>query len=249
MDWLKVQKSTPDKPEIAILARKLGVSIGEAFLSWFRVYCWADGISHDGCVPFLSLCDGDTLSHAIPGTCDALASEEIGWLEDMAEGGIRFVHWDRHNGKSAKQRALDAEKKRQQRSLSRKCPDDNGTKAEHGGGQKRDQRREEKNKNPLPPLPADLQTPEFEAAWQDWLTFRAEKKVPLTPTTAKMQFAKFATWGIARSIEVIQHTIAMGWQGLREPEASGRPAQLPLPTIEYLPAVPYKRRNGEQQAQ
>jgi hypothetical protein len=41
-DWIKVEKLTPDKPEIAILARKLGVSIGDAFLEWFRIYAWAE---------------------------------------------------------------------------------------------------------------------------------------------------------------------------------------------------------------
>ena len=30
-DWMKVEKATPDKPEVAILARKLGVSLGDAF--------------------------------------------------------------------------------------------------------------------------------------------------------------------------------------------------------------------------
>ena len=33
--------------------------------------------------------------------------------------------------------------------------------------------------------------------------------------------AKFAEWGEARAIGAIRHTIAMGWQGLREPETTG----------------------------
>jgi hypothetical protein len=135
-DWLKVEKVTPDKPEIAILARKLGVSQGEAFLSWFRVYSWADGITCPGFVPHLSPEDADTASHAAPGTCSALASREIGWLATDG-GGIQFINWDRHNGKSAKSRALEAEKKRKQREkkepeepdLSRECPDEQGTKS------------------------------------------------------------------------------------------------------------------------
>jgi hypothetical protein len=45
-DWLKVGKDTPKKPEIAILANRLGVSRGDAFQSWFFLYAWADGISN-----------------------------------------------------------------------------------------------------------------------------------------------------------------------------------------------------------
>lgn len=134
-DWIKVEKSTPGKPEIATLARKLGISRGEAFLSWFAVYSWADSITCPDFVPNLSLSEADELSHAKPGTCEALASKEIGWMEriDGDPAGIRFVNWERHNGKSAKARGLEAEKKRKQRAkavdLSRKCPDDSGTKS------------------------------------------------------------------------------------------------------------------------
>jgi hypothetical protein len=134
-DWLKVEEVTPDKPEIAILARKLGVSQGDAFLEWFRVYRWAGRSTCPGLVPNLSLADADMLSGARPGTCAALASTEIGWMQSDGHG-VGFAKWDRHNSKSAKSRALEQEKKRNQRSgkpalspePSPTCPDDNGTK-------------------------------------------------------------------------------------------------------------------------
>jgi hypothetical protein len=113
-DWTKVENVTPDKPEIAILARKLGVSLGDAFLSWFKLYRWAGGITTGGNVPFLSGSDADALSGAIPGTCDVMASEEVGWVKANSEGrpGITFVKWELHNSKAAKARALDAARKR-----------------------------------------------------------------------------------------------------------------------------------------
>ena len=127
-DWIKVEKITPDKPEIAILARELGISQADAFLSWFRAYSWADGITADGFVPNLSLADGDSLSRCCPGTFRTLASPILKWVEETP-GGLIFSKWNRHNGKSAKNRALEADKKRRQRSVSRFCPDDNGTKS------------------------------------------------------------------------------------------------------------------------
>jgi len=141
-DWVKLDKTTPDKPEIALLSRLLSISQGDAFLEWARIYIWADGVTEDGFVPFLSLSDGDRLSRCRPGTFKALASQEIGWV--IPEGsGFRFANWGRHNGSCAKARALDTEKKRNQRAVSRKCPGkcpaENGTKT---GPEKR---REEKS--------------------------------------------------------------------------------------------------------
>src|SRR6188768_281851 len=100
-DWIKVEKVTPSKPEIAILARKLGVSLGEAFAQWFKLYAWADAATGPGLVPNVSLSDLDKLSGVMPRTSEHLASKEIGWLRCNHEG-VHFEKWDRHNGKSAK---------------------------------------------------------------------------------------------------------------------------------------------------
>jgi len=138
-NWIKVEKVTPDKPEILLLANKLRVSQAEAFLQFFRLFAWADDhVGEGGVVPFLSRREGDTLAHLCPGTCDALASPEIGWLLPRADGapGFLFRNWERHNGKSAKARASDTEKKRRQRAESgKRVPIKTGP----------EKRREEKN--------------------------------------------------------------------------------------------------------
>jgi hypothetical protein len=151
-DWIMVDKITPDKPEIAILARKLGCSIGDAFLAFFRLYAWADGVTTDGFVPFLSRCDGDRYAGR-EGTCEALASKEINWMV-ISENGLQFVNFEDHNGKSAKARGLEAKKKRRQRlnvpNVSPVHRDNIGTTS---GPEKR---REEKNINtPLTPKGED----------------------------------------------------------------------------------------------
>jgi hypothetical protein len=183
-DWIKVEKVTADKPEIAILARKLGVSHGEAFLNWFRVYSWADGVTSDGRVPFLSLDDGDTLSRAQPGTCAALASDEIGWLL-LVDGSMQFGKWDRHNGKSAKGRALESEKKRAQRA---RRPADVPQSVPQSSGQNQgpEKRREEKSKD-LPngkskrievsdiSLPPRLETKAVREAVSEWLDYKRSR--------------------------------------------------------------------------
>lgn len=113
-NWMKVEESTPDKPEIAILARKLGVSLGDAFLQWFRLYRWAGRITADGFVRSVSGSDADALAGAMPGTCEALGCAAVGWIE-LRPDGLQFTKWDRHNSKSAKARGLDAIYKRSKR--------------------------------------------------------------------------------------------------------------------------------------
>ncbi len=80
-------------------------------------------------------------------------------------------------------------------------------------------------------IPLELSSAAFAAAWADWETHRREIKKPLKPTSAKGQLGMLAAWGEARAIAAIRHTIAMGWQGIREPEqralvptSSGGPA-------------------------
>lgn len=96
-----------------------------------------------------------------------------------------------------------------------------------------EKRREEKSKEiPPPPFPAELDTDEFHAAWAVWHKHRREIRKPLTPTSITQQLRQLATWGPARAIAAITHTVAKGWQGLREPEVEtggrfGKPAQQP----------------------
>ena len=70
------------------------------------------------------------------------------------------------------------------------------------------------------PIPDALAVPEFVAAWTEWQRHRREIKKPLTPTQARRQLMTFATKGVANSVAEINHTILMGWQGLREPDAT-----------------------------
>jgi hypothetical protein len=74
----------------------------------------------------------------------------------------------------------------------------------------------------LIPIPGNLESPQFAEAWTDWKKHRSEIRKPLTPTAAKAQLGQFSEWGRNRAIAAIKHTIAKGWQGIREPEANGQ---------------------------
>lgn len=107
-DWMKVEKQTPEKPELARLARDCKVSRGEAFLAWFRAWAWLDGLSADGRLRDVTPADFDEAAR-LPGAAASL--EAAGWLV-WHEAGLDVTNYTRHNGKSAKARALDQRRQR-----------------------------------------------------------------------------------------------------------------------------------------
>jgi hypothetical protein len=107
MDWIKVEKSPPDKPELLHIADRCRCSQAEAFLAWFRLWVWLDNNSADGTVDLLTKTKVDALA-GLNGLGDAM--EEVGWIV-FTEGNppcATIANWGRHNGQSAKARALAA---------------------------------------------------------------------------------------------------------------------------------------------
>lgn len=96
----------------------------------------------------------------------------------------------------------------------------------------------ESNKEPPTPFPdfPTLNTEAFQQTWCRWQLHRREIKHPLKPTQAKSQLKMLADLGHDRAIAMIEHTIAMGWQGLREADgsANGNQKKAHLPTTEDL---------------
>lgn len=84
-------------------------------------------------------------------------------------------------------------------------------------------------------IPENLDTPKFRQAWSLWQKHRREIKKPLRPTSATKQLEQFAAWGGDRAVAAIDHTIAKGWQGIREPEG----------TVGTVPMLSYKLEGEE----
>jgi hypothetical protein len=70
-------------------------------------------------------------------------------------------------------------------------------------------------------IPESLRSPQFIEAWEKWQKHRREIRKPLTETQAGAQMAKFKSIGSDRAVAAIDHTIEMGWQGIREPDMPG----------------------------
>jgi len=136
-DWIKIQHATPDKPEVVTMSETLGIDQDAVVGKLIRLWIWADMNSIDGHA--LSVTDSflNRLTFQ-PGFADAM--RKVGWLEGEA-GTLTVPNFDRHNGKTAKTRALSKNRKESSRSKRDNCHAWSVTKS----GRERDQRREEKS--------------------------------------------------------------------------------------------------------
>jgi len=80
-------------------------------MAWFRLWSYFDAQTADGIVPYFTMGDADGQAR-LPGIGQAL--EKVGWLA-FARGSCTIAKWDRHNGQSAKTRALATRRKQYQR--------------------------------------------------------------------------------------------------------------------------------------
>ena len=116
MRWIKIDVDTPSKPAIVRLANDCGVSRGDAFLAFFRLYSWLDEQTADGTL-YADPEEVDAVAR-LPGAATSLANS--GWLAFAADGRLTVSNWQEHNGQSAKRRALDAKRQNERREKNRK---------------------------------------------------------------------------------------------------------------------------------
>ena len=187
-DWLKMECSTPDKPEVLAITAHMGwddpdLTVGKLFKLWR----WFDQhtISGNavGVTPAL-------LDRVIGVTGLTLAMAKVGWIF-VTEDGISLPNFDRHNGETAKNRALGAKRAASFKAKGGSKGKENqsltlcGTKSNAvcvTSALPREEKRREDINNPLPPGGGDvvLQKPKpekpkpeeseagFEKFWQVW---------------------------------------------------------------------------------
>lgn len=117
MRWIKIDVDTPNKPAIVRLANDCGVSRGDAFLAFFRLYSWLDEQTADGTL-YADAEEVDAIAR-LPGTATILARS--GWLTFYPDGRLTVTNWQEHNGQSAKRRAMDARRQNECRERKRKA--------------------------------------------------------------------------------------------------------------------------------
>jgi len=105
-DWIKFESATPDKPEVWAIAAALSIDPDAVVGKLLRVWGWFDQQTENGNAPSVSKMLLDRLV-GVSGFCKSVI--DAGWMSDDSEK-ISLPHFDRHNGKTAKNRATTAKR-------------------------------------------------------------------------------------------------------------------------------------------
>lgn len=105
-EWLKLEKSTFDKPEVLAIAATLGIDPDLVIGKLARLWSWFDTHTEDGNAPGVTLALLDTILRV---TGFAENVQKVGWLI-VNDSGISLPNFDRHCGQTAKTRALTAKR-------------------------------------------------------------------------------------------------------------------------------------------
>ena len=114
-DWIKIENTTPDKPEVWMISEELNISPDEVVGKLVRVWIWADEQTIDGNASGVTHSLLDRIA-GVPNFANAMLKTP--WLM-QTETGLVFSNFDRHNGKGSKKRALTTDRVRQYREKSR----------------------------------------------------------------------------------------------------------------------------------
>lgn len=225
-DWIKMREDLHEDPAVLQIAQELEVRPETVVGMCHRFWGWVSRQCHDGSVTGVTLVSlGSVIG--LSGFPELLV--RVGWLEyddsDPQSPVIHIPKFERHLSEGAKARALASER---QRNARRHAKNEQTSRSERdeivtplslnipsSSGAAR--RRKAAEKIEIPP---ELNCADFAEVWKAWEQHRLEIRKPLTQTSMERQLKKLAQVGVERAVAMIEHTIAMGWVGLREPEQS-----------------------------
>lgn len=143
-DWIKMRMGLRTHPKIVRMASALKADRYRVIGGLHAVWSLADEHTEDGSLPGYSMAALDD-SIGWPGFSQSM--KDIAWLIEEPQGLV-LPRFDEHNGASAKRRAQDAERKRNDRKTSAHDADTTRT---------RGREREELKPTPIsPPVPKKL---------------------------------------------------------------------------------------------
>jgi hypothetical protein len=110
-EWIKMRKCLPGEPEVRLVAKRLSIDVDTVVGKLLRLWSLADTHAINGRLDGYTSSDIDeeVRQH---GFAAALAEEK--WLI-IEENSVTIPNFDRHNGRSSKIRAQDADRQRRRR--------------------------------------------------------------------------------------------------------------------------------------
>lgn len=106
MTWIKVETCIHEKPEVFAIAEILDCDRDTVVGKLLRVWSWADAHTYATNATSVSTKLVDAVAQR---DGFAIAMQKVGWLA-QSEDGFSFPNFDRHNGNTAKSRALTAKR-------------------------------------------------------------------------------------------------------------------------------------------
>ncbi len=137
-DWIKFECATLNKPEVAMMSARLERDPDEIIGKLLRWWHWLDENTENGNAVSVTKAFIDRITFC-EGFANALC--QVSWLEGR-DGRFSVPNFDRHNGETAKKRALSQKRTQKHRA---KCNVTNVTDVTQPALQTRYQRREEKS--------------------------------------------------------------------------------------------------------
>ena len=206
--WIKMEVTTPEKPEVFMIASRLGMNPENVFAKCFKVWRWADAHvdrCNENVTPDesqeLRESDASSVTSASPARNNLVTKDVIdliaghpgfadamilaGWLQ-QGEEGLTFPNVDRHLGEGSKTRGLTARRMGKSRKKVtvelRESDADSVTSASHQRYQRREEkRREENTSSPTPSSETVTQDPPPETQAQNDPPAQDEESEPVNP--------------------------------------------------------------------
>lgn len=152
-DWIKIQKDTPDKPEVLAIASRLGIDPDAVVGKLVRIWSWFDTHTTNGNAVGVTYAFIDRLA-GVTGFAEQVAL--VGWLEQNGHT-LTLPNFDYHTGETAKKRALGKNRIEKHRS--------NANSNAASVSKTLPEKRREDKETPLPPAGGVVRFEDFWMAW------------------------------------------------------------------------------------
>lgn len=218
-EWIKFEASTPEKQEVFTITVAMGwddpdLTVGKLL----KVWRWFDQQTVDGNAPRVTAALMDRII-GVTGFAQAMC--DVGWLL-ADEHGITLPNFERHNGQTAKNRALTA--KRVAKHKGNAKGNEAGNAAIVTPALPKEEKRREEKKEPRSKTTPSPAAPTFDPGAElaslavspqiaaDWLALRKTKRATVTPTALKNIIAEAGKAGL--SLEAaLSLCCTRGWAG------------------------------------
>ena len=212
-EWIKVEVCLSEKPEVLRLSRSLGIDSDAVVGKLLRLWAWFGRNSVDGVVDGVVDADVDRVCCA-KGFAASLVS--VGWLcIDSGLERVSIPRFERHNGESAKKRALKSERQSKWRSsvdarVSTQESTEASTQASTGASTREEKRRIDKKAHDSASAPSDVSPKVF----SDWCALRKVKRAAVTDTAIRGVRREAEKAGIPLE-EAMSVSCERGWAGFK----------------------------------